>query len=99
MKKETFFHRTELAGRLANDLVSEDGSSGFFVTAPRRTGKSTFIREDLIPVLKTQHGAEVVYADLWEDRAANPGDVIVGAIKTRLLQFDGLVMRAAKVLQ
>ncbi len=96
MKKETFFHRTVLAERLANDLVSEDGSSGFFVTAPRRTGKSTFIREDLIPVLKTQHGAEVVYADLWEDRAANPGDVIVGAIKTRLLQFDGLVMRAAK---
>ena len=96
MKKEAIFHRQDLAKRLADELVSEDGTSGLFVTAPRRTGKSTFIREDLIPVLKSVHGAEVVYADLWEDRAANPGDVIVGAIKTRLLEFDGLLMRAAK---
>ncbi len=96
MLKEPIFHRSDLAHRLADHLLSEDGTSGLFVTAPRRTGKSTFIREDLIPVLRTEHGVEVVYADLWEDRAANPGDVIVGAIKSRLLQFDGLVLRAAK---
>ena len=70
------FHRQELASNLANYLVSADGSSGLFVAAPRRTGKSTFIREDLIPQLKLMR-AEVVYADLLEDKVANPGHVPV----------------------
>lgn len=96
MEKEEFFHREVLASRLAKHLLSVDGSSGLFITAPRRTGKSTFIREDLIPVLKITHSVEVVYADLWEDPSANPGDVIVTAIKDRLLSFSGLVMKAAK---
>lgn len=96
MEKEPIFHRRDLAERLGTQLVSRVGASGMFVTAPRRTGKSTFIREDLIPLLLEEHCVEVVYADLWEDRSANPGDVIVGAIKDRLLKHDGIVMRAAK---
>ena len=81
------FHRQELASNLANYLVSADGSSGLFVAAPRRTGKSTFIREDLIPQLKLMR-AEVVYADLLEDKVANPGHVIVNAIRESIFKFD-----------
>jgi predicted AAA+ superfamily ATPase len=50
MQRTEVFHREELAKRLADDLMSEDGASGLFITGPRRTAKSTFIREDLIPV-------------------------------------------------
>ncbi len=96
MQRAEIFHREELARRLAAELMSADGASGLFITGPRRTGKSTFIREDLIPVLSGAHGSQVVYADLWEDRAANPGDVIVAAIRSELIKFDGLVMKAVK---
>lgn len=96
MKRADVFHRGQLAQRLALEIMSEEGASGLFLTGPRRTGKSTFIREDLIPVIRQAHGAHVVYADLWEDRAANPGDVIVAAIRNELMSFDGLIMKAAK---
>ena len=94
--KERIFHRQELAKRLVDEMMSWDGSSGLFVAAPRRTGKSTFIREDLIPILTRNRGAEVVYVDLWADPAANPGDVIVDAIKNRLLELDGAILKAAR---
>lgn len=91
-----FFHRTTLAKRIAADLMSEEGTSGLFLTGARRTGKSTFIREDLIPELRSNHGTHVVYVDLWANLAANPGHVIADALRTELSAFDGLVMRAAK---
>lgn len=96
MMRADVFHRNQLAERLAAELMSEDGSSGLFLTAPRRTGKSTFIREDLIPVISEIHGSHVVYADLWEDRGADPGRVIVAAVRAELMKFDGLLMKAAK---
>jgi predicted AAA+ superfamily ATPase len=37
--------------------------SGIFIGAPRRTGKTTFMREDLAPAL-TAMGAYVIYVDL-----------------------------------
>ena len=96
MRYIEIFHREELAKRLAAQLMSEDGASGLFITGPRRTGKSTFIREDLIPVLGGVYATQVVYADLWEDRAANPGDVIAAAIRAELLKFSGFILKAAK---
>lgn len=96
MQRTEVFHREELAKRLASQLMSEDGASGLFITGPRRTGKSTFIREDLIPVLNDSYGSQVVYADLWEDQAANPGDVIVAAIHAELLKFSGFILKAAQ---
>lgn len=50
----------------------------------------------MIPILSSAYGSQVVYADLWEDRSANPGDVIVAAIRRELLKFDGFITRAAK---
>ena len=93
------FHRTALAEDLAARLLSAPttsaSGSGLFLAAPRRTGKSTFLREDLLPSLR-RHGAVVIYADLWADRAADPGDVIVAAIREALAQREGVITRLAR---
>jgi len=41
-------------------------------------------------------GALVIYADLWADRQADPGDVIVAAIRSELARHDALLTRLAK---
>lgn len=93
------FHRPALATRLATQIlatgVGSASSSGVFLAAPRRTGKSTFVREDLRPAL-TAVGAIVVYADLWANPSADPGQVIVSAIRASLAESDGVIMRLAK---
>ncbi|HET8746280.1 MAG TPA: hypothetical protein VFM98_11795, partial [Ramlibacter sp.] len=92
------FHRTALAEDLARKLMEPPATSaapsGLFLAAPRRTGKSTFLREDLRPALERQ-GALVIYADLWADRATDPGEVIVNAVRTALQQRQGVVARLA----
>lgn len=70
-------------------------SSGLFLAAPRRTGKSTFLREDLRPQLEAK-GALVLYADLWENRKADPGDVIIAAVRSELAKHEGVVTRLAR---
>jgi hypothetical protein len=93
------FHRLDLAGALAKALLTtapaSASSSGLFLAAPRRTGKSTFLREDLRPALE-QAGALVVYADLWEDRKADPGQVIVNAVRAELVRHQGAIARLAR---
>ena len=86
---------TKLAQHFVEYIQSPDSSSGLFLAAPRRTGKTTFIKEDLIPLLR-ENGATVIYADLWEDKAVNPSVVIINAIRQAILETDGLVMKAAK---
>lgn len=92
---DPIFHRPELAHYFVDYLKSPDSSSGLFLAAPRRTGKTTFIKEDLLPLLRDQ-GATVIYADLWEDRAINPSIVVVNAIRQALLASEGLIIKAAK---
>ncbi|MFY9513750.1 MAG: ATP-binding protein [Rubrivivax sp.] len=93
------FHRKALAADLASKVLfvapTSASGSGLFLAAPRRTGKSTFLREDLRPQLEGQ-GALVVYVDLWEDRRADPGDVIVNAVRAELSRHDGVVKRLAR---
>lgn len=95
----TIFHRQALADDLAARLLAAPATSasgsGLFLAAPRRTGKSTFLREDLRPAL-ARRGATVIYADLWADRTADPGDVIVAAIRAALAQREGVVTRLAR---
>jgi hypothetical protein len=95
----TIFHRQALADDLAARLLAAPATSasgsGLFLAAPRRTGKSTFLREDLRPAL-ARRGAAVIYADLWADRTADPGDVIVAAIRAALAQREGVVTRLAR---
>lgn len=96
---QILFQRPELANRIAKQIlvigVGSAASSGVFLAAPRRTGKSTFVREDLRPALEAG-GALVVYADLWANPTADPGNVIVNAIRATLASNDGVVLRLAK---
>lgn len=93
------FHRTglaqQLAAKLLNPPIISASPSGLFLAAPRRTGKSTFVREDLRPQLESL-GAMVIYVDLWEDRTADPGGVIVAAIRSALAAREGVVARLAR---
>ena len=93
------FHRNQLAADMADKILyippGSASSSGLFLAAPRRTGKSTFLREDLRPQLEAK-GALVLYADLWENRKADPGAVINAAVRTELAKHEGVVARLAR---
>ncbi|MGJ7505502.1 MULTISPECIES: ATP-binding protein [unclassified Variovorax] len=93
------FHRTQLAEQMVKAImasaVGSASASGLFLAAPRRTGKSTFVREDLRPALQNA-GAIVMYVDLWANKQADPGTVIVAAVRAELSKHDGIVARLAK---
>ena len=96
---DNVFHRPDIAVPMATNILQSSAASasasGLFLAAPRRTGKSTFLREDLRPELERQ-GALVLYADLWEDRKADPGQVIVNAVRGELSKHDGVIQKLAK---
>jgi hypothetical protein len=96
---KNIFHRTVLAARIARQILhlsaTSASSSGVFLSAPRRTGKTTFMREDLTPSL-AESGALVIYVDLWEDRGADPSDVIVLAIRAELAKHDHALRKLAR---
>ncbi len=84
------FRRPEIASAMADALMGLGPfhyGSGLFLAAPRRTGKSTFMREDLVPALKDR-GVLPTYVDLWEDRQRDPGLLIVDAVKATLRGLD-----------
>jgi hypothetical protein len=97
--QDVVFHRTALADRLASQIlqvaIGSASGSGLFLAAPRRTGKSTFAREDLRPALE-KAGAIVLYADLWKDLTKDPGHVIVNAVREVLGSNEGVIARLAK---
>lgn len=92
-----FFHRTLLATAIADQAldVSIGSSGGTFLSAPRRTGKSTFIRQDLIPELKKRN-VDVIYVDLWIDKTVNPAIHIANALRVALGREEGLIEKFAK---
>lgn len=96
---EVLYHRPALAARLSKLImqvaVGSAASSGVFLAAPRRTGKSTFAREDLRPALEAA-GAIVLYADLWKDLTKDPGLVIVEAVREAIGRNEGFITRLAK---
>lgn len=92
------FNREVLAGQLARDLAGEafvDYSSGLFLAAPRRTGKSTFLSNDFIPECE-RRGWLTVYVDLWANRQVDPAELIAGAIGTALGAYESGLSKAAK---
>lgn len=74
----SFIPRPEMASKIA-DMLSPDPLfgeiSGLFLAAPRRTGKSTFLRRDLKPMLE-ERGQVVLYVDLWADRSVDPAELM-----------------------
>lgn len=93
-----FFERPQLASQIASDLMSRPRESGLLLTGPRRTGKSTFVREDLLRALRQEHDVHVVYIDLAAYRNAEPGLAMQHALRLALQRFDGVVLRAARSL-
>lgn len=93
------FPRTALAQELVVALQGKallgDAPNGLFLTAPRRTGKSTFLQADLRPALQAA-GVVVVYVDLWADARRDPGGLIAEAIARALQPQLGLVARTAR---
>jgi len=103
MDKDPIYHRPELALRLADMLLGKDplsgaGRSGLFLSAPRRTGKSTFLRNDLIPAIEAA-GAVAIYVDLWADKTRDAADLIAEAIRDALAANTGKLARGLRALQ
>jgi hypothetical protein len=97
--QDQFFHRPELATALADQALdtSLGTSGGMFLAAPRRTGKSTFVRQDLLPEFE-RRGLNVIYVDLWIDKTVNPAIHIANAIRTELAREDGPIAKTLKKL-
>ncbi len=92
------FRRPALAESYCDSLEGQglvDSRSGLFLAAPRRTGKSTFLREDLLPAMQ-KRGWITVYVDLWADRGKDPAALITGAIKAKIASFAGVIAKLAK---
>ncbi len=89
-QKRFVFHRPMLAKSIASELAGEgmaDYSSGLFLALHRRTGKSTFVREDLIPACE-ERGWLTVYVDLWANKQVDPGELIANTIAEALTEYD-----------
>jgi hypothetical protein len=89
------FHRPALAHAIARRALSPKGLSGVFISAPRRTGKSTLIKEDILPFLEQQK-AEVIYVDLWQNRDRDPGELISEAVTDHLRKREGALLQLAR---
>lgn len=85
----------EMADAMTGQVLFSDASNGLFLAAPRRTGKSTFLQQDLAPIL-TARGVVVVYVDLWADQEQSPEKLIREALVKALAPHLGRVARAAK---
>lgn len=91
MQTATLFHRPDYATDTAQQLLRPTGlqlqvRSGVFLSGIRRIGKTTFLRQDLIPALEAM-GALVVYVDLWADRSKSPSSLVHEAVRTTLAQL------------
>lgn len=86
------FLRPKIAEQMAQQLLrpgalDEAFRSGLFISGIRRTGKTTFLRHDLIPALESC-GALVIYVDLWSDTQANPARLVHSAVKGALAELQ-----------
>lgn len=84
----SYFRRQALAEQMAQQLlrpgILDQGlRSGLFLAGLRRTGKTTFLQQDLMPALEA-HNAVVIYVDLWSDTHADPGALVHAAIRGAL---------------
>ena len=77
---DDIFHRPAYAQEIAKDLLQPGPlnaglRSGVFLSGIRRVGKTTFLRQDLIPVL-LEKGALPIYVDLWADKLRAPSSLV-----------------------
>ena len=86
------YHRPKIAADMCRQLlhpgVLDEGlRSGLFLSGLRRTGKTTFLLNDLIPALE-EAGALVIYVDLWSDIGASPTALVQDAIRKTLSELE-----------
>ena len=91
------FPRPEYAAELTQQLLGQSmfATDTLVLGAPRRTGKSTFLQEDLTPALEAK-GALVLYVDLWKNQDADPVELISFTIANALAQQQGKIAKVAK---
>jgi hypothetical protein len=93
------FPRPDLAKKYADMLdggaLLSDASNGLFLAGPRRTGKSAFIKNDLMIELQ-RRGVLTIYVDLWEDPKRDPAALIADAIGGAINESLGFVAKAVK---
>jgi len=92
---ERFYHRHAMATTYAAKIMADPLHPGLFLAAPRRTGKTTFMREDLAPALQLA-GAEVIYVDLWSNRQTDPAELINQAVQVSIERNLGLIAKLTK---
>lgn len=82
------FHRPELAKQFCDALEGKsallDKRSGLFLAAMRRVGKTTWLRQDLLPEAKQRKWCSII-VDLWADKTCDPANLLIRAIKQALL--------------
>lgn len=89
---DAVFHRKDDADQMAEQLLHPSPlhtnvRSGVFLSGIRRVGKTTFLRQDLVPALESK-GALVIYVDLWADRSKNPASLVLEAVRVTLQQLQ-----------
>ena len=75
------YPRPQLAKRYL-DLLDAGLVSSTSIFAPRRTGKTVFLRQDLTPAA-IKRGYRVAYADLWQTRLS-PGTALIRGLEEAL---------------
>jgi hypothetical protein len=93
MRMSGIFHRPKLALEIARLLLRPTSfetrvRSGLFVSGPRQTGKSTFLTQDVIPIIEAA-GAIVIYVDLWKAAGRSPDDKLIRAVQKKLSELRG----------
>ena len=91
MPASPFFHRSAYAQDMARQLLQPNAlqvqvRSGVFLSGIRRIGKTTFLRQDLIPALESM-GALVIYVDLWADRSKISASLVHEAVRATLAEL------------
>jgi hypothetical protein len=88
----SIYRRPALAAQMSKQLLNpgvldEGLRSGLFLSGLRRTGKTTFLQNDLIPALE-EAGALVIYVDLWSNTQTSPAALVLAAVRKALAELQ-----------
>lgn len=96
---ELHFKRPELAQKLVDELLGKsflsDAPNGLFLAAPRRTGKSDFLQQDLMPALKNAD-VFVTYVDLWSHGEVSPTELVAAKLAEDVQKTLGWIAKVGK---
>lgn len=87
----------QYADALQGITLLSGATDGLFVAGERRTGKTSFLRFDLLPELE-RRGVLTLYVDLLHDKAKPPADALAQVLAQAVLQHLGSVAKAAKFI-